>query len=111
MHLTARREASCARLLPERALQQATATEQATHHRPLGDAGRFRDFGIAEPLHVGKLDSGAELRWQLVDRALDGVGAKSVQDGVFYISDAIAIAAQLVIEEEFLSVLQRAFLR
>jgi hypothetical protein len=109
--LAAGGEAGRLGLVPQRPLEHPSAAEQAAHDRAFGDPGRLGDVGVAEPLDVGQLDRGAELARQLIDGALDGVGAEAVQHRVLDVGDAVtALVAQLVVEEEVLGVLERGFL-
>ena len=43
---------------------------------PLATPGGFGDFGVTQAFDVGELHGGPKLRRELVDRALDGVGAR-----------------------------------
>src|SRR3977135_2006337 len=111
MDFAARREAGCLSLVPQRALKLASTSEETTHNRAFGHPRGFGNFRVAQAFDVRQLNGGTELGRQLVDRPLDGVRAEVVEHGVLDIGNALAaIAAELVIEEKFLGVLERTFL-
>ena len=83
MHLTARGETRRLSLVPQRALQQAPAAEQATHHRPFGHPGRLSNFVVAQAFNVRQLHRGPKLWRQLVDGSLDCVGSELVEHRAF----------------------------
>src|SRR5262245_41481020 len=111
MYFAARGEPGRLRLVPQGTLEEAPTTEESAHDGAFGHARGFGDFGVAETFDVRQLHRGSELRRELIDRALDRVGAEPIEDGALDVGDALpAIIAELVIEEEFLGVLQGAFL-